>query len=505
MTLIAQSSLTDFLAYTSNENKLGYINLKGQEIIPVEFDDIKSFSEGLIAVNKGAKKVEYEKVGGKWGYYNLKGEQVIPLKYDYAESFKEGLAPVRLNGTFGYINKQDKLIIPFQYQDAQSFSEELSGVKLNGKWGFIDKSGSMIIPPNFDDVRPFNNGLSIVFRKTLEYEYEDDGYTYTEIEGKYGLINKKGELLLETIYDYIGDFKNGFAKIELERKQGFIDLNGEISIPIIYDKVEDFSEGYAVVANYMLRNSYHNFGYTQKQTDSLKKEVEVLQSKIEPTDFNTLLNHPTYREYQRAKMQEPSEELLHGYIDTQGNLKIDFQFDQAEEFKNGLAQIRFGEQSFITMIRTDEKGNKLPSYREKVGMGDNLINKEGKLILEKNYEIINRYNDSIFVLYDFKGAGAMKESQITLIKNQYQNLSYLGNGYFLAQLNNSKIRIVIDKNNKELFEWESKRIDYSGFDLFVVAIKSEKKTRSKKGIVNIKGKWILEPKYDYIAEFRKIE
>ncbi|EOH2621104.1 WG repeat-containing protein, partial [Campylobacter coli] len=32
------------------------------------------------------------------------------------------------------------------------FSEGLAGVKLNGKYGLIDKSGKIVIEPIFDDI-----------------------------------------------------------------------------------------------------------------------------------------------------------------------------------------------------------------------------------------------------------------------------------------------------------------------------------------------------------------
>lgn len=49
-----------------------------------QYDELYPFSEGLAAVKKD----------GKFGYINTKGELVIPCQYQYAGSFKEGLACV---------------------------------------------------------------------------------------------------------------------------------------------------------------------------------------------------------------------------------------------------------------------------------------------------------------------------------------------------------------------------------------------------------------------------
>jgi hypothetical protein len=40
---------------------------------------------------------------GKYGFIDNTGKEVIPLKYDKVEDFCEGLAHVQLNGKWGYI------------------------------------------------------------------------------------------------------------------------------------------------------------------------------------------------------------------------------------------------------------------------------------------------------------------------------------------------------------------------------------------------------------------
>ncbi|MDR3245746.1 MAG: WG repeat-containing protein [Prevotellaceae bacterium] len=39
------------------------------------------------------------------------GKEVIPLKYDYVSSFEEGLAKVELNGKWGSIDQTGKKVI----------------------------------------------------------------------------------------------------------------------------------------------------------------------------------------------------------------------------------------------------------------------------------------------------------------------------------------------------------------------------------------------------------
>jgi hypothetical protein len=60
-----------------NNDKWGFINTSGNFVIPAQFDDANSFSEGLAAV----------KVGDKWGYIDKTGQLKIKPQFDNALYF----------------------------------------------------------------------------------------------------------------------------------------------------------------------------------------------------------------------------------------------------------------------------------------------------------------------------------------------------------------------------------------------------------------------------------
>ena len=80
----------------------------------------------------------------KFGFIDKTGKEVIPIKYDYAQDFSEGLAKVKLNNKWGFIDKTGKEVIPIKYDDAESFSKSLAGVKLEGKWFYINPKGEYV-------------------------------------------------------------------------------------------------------------------------------------------------------------------------------------------------------------------------------------------------------------------------------------------------------------------------------------------------------------------------
>ena len=111
--------------------------------------------------------------------------EVVPLKYDNVHSFSEGLAAVFLNNQRGYIDKNGREITPLKYDDAENFSEGMAVVSLDGKWGFIDKTGNEIISLKYVYAKSFSEGLGVVsLDGLLLCEVFALHYNYPQLLGK---------------------------------------------------------------------------------------------------------------------------------------------------------------------------------------------------------------------------------------------------------------------------------------------------------------------------------
>jgi hypothetical protein len=92
------------------------------------------FSEGLAVAEKN----------NNLGFINQKGEEVIPFIYRDAGFFSEGLANVVScnSDDSGYIDKKGNVIIPFIYSSTRPFSNGIAQVfDWNEKTGYINKQG----------------------------------------------------------------------------------------------------------------------------------------------------------------------------------------------------------------------------------------------------------------------------------------------------------------------------------------------------------------------------
>lgn len=104
--------------------------------VPAVYDEVFSFKEDLCCVQKDEK----------FGFINRQGEEIIPLIYDCATSFSEGVACVFKGDSCGYIDTNGKTVVDFKYDAGTPVSNGECRVKKNGKWGELHID-------NPDDVR----------------------------------------------------------------------------------------------------------------------------------------------------------------------------------------------------------------------------------------------------------------------------------------------------------------------------------------------------------------
>jgi hypothetical protein len=256
----------------------GFIDSKGKIIIRPQYQDAVLFSDGLAAVSNGKK----------YGFVNLKGDTVIPFLYDETiMGFNNVLSDVTLNDSCGYINKQGKIVVAFIYETCYPFMSNYAQVEtFDGDEFLIDKKGKKydeddvnekhrlwvprevypgsfttstgqgrinikgdtIVPPIFKVTGNLSDRMYIVQDKSNKWgAYNDKGqftvkckfdeiWHFSEglanfnLNGKWGFVDKKGQIIIEPIFEYASQFTNGLAYAEINGKSGFINKKGTFVI-----------------------------------------------------------------------------------------------------------------------------------------------------------------------------------------------------------------------------------------------------------------------------------
>ncbi len=81
------------------------------------------FHEGLAIAYIEEKRSKY-----KYGYIDLKGELIIPFQYEGAENFKKGLGCIQSseNKKWGAVNKSGELIITCKFLNSFYFDNQVA-------------------------------------------------------------------------------------------------------------------------------------------------------------------------------------------------------------------------------------------------------------------------------------------------------------------------------------------------------------------------------------------
>lgn len=200
------------------DGKYGCIDRLGNEIIPAIYDDIQ-IREKHVEVGLNVK----------FGLFDENGVELVPLIYDYLEVFPDyELIEVSFNDIeknkfrFGIIDLTSKLIIEIKYDRTNVISTNLIAVKLNDKWGIYDRKGEVVLPIEYDVITNYF-----------------DGICYIQKDGKYGFFNPETiEKIILPKYDSISYFKSSlFSIVKLNNKLGLIDKKGNEIIPLQFEEI----------------------------------------------------------------------------------------------------------------------------------------------------------------------------------------------------------------------------------------------------------------------------
>jgi hypothetical protein len=171
---------------------------------PAGIYEFAGVSEGMYLVTDKSQKQ---------GCVNTNNELVIPIIYENIQRFSEGLAPFLEDEKYGYLDSMGNIAIKATYQSAQHFHEGLAAVTMNDKIGFIDQSGTMIIKPKYLYTSYFSEGLCAV---TSSEDYTD-----------YFYINQTGEVVIKGPFEEADPFVNGEAYVQKRGVCRVIDKTGK--------------------------------------------------------------------------------------------------------------------------------------------------------------------------------------------------------------------------------------------------------------------------------------
>lgn len=214
----------------SLSNKYGLLSNKGKELISPSLVKISDFNLGLAIYTQSEEKFGQNRFGiiKSDGTFLTKAEYVLLLPRDgfgYFFTKNEQVGLIDYNGKeITVYNKKDinQAIIDNVIRIDQGIIRKLDNCSPEGRIN--------------TELLKFNEGLTITFKKI--------GDCY-----KYGFMNKDFKTVITPKYDWVEEFKNGYAIVSNKDKWGVIDINGNQTITSKYTSIKQINKDRFVVCS----------------------------------------------------------------------------------------------------------------------------------------------------------------------------------------------------------------------------------------------------------------
>ena len=237
---------------TPDNSRLGLINLQGLAVGSSNYTEIYPFSEGLAVV----------KDRDAYGYIDTTGKLVISCSYSRAEPFSEGRAAVYKDGNCGYLTREGDALTAFVFKQCQRFADGRAVVFQGSlrKAGLLDTSGKLLIEPSINRLLDFSEGRGLVRDEQYRFYYITEqagmyngyyqkagsfnhGVAVVQINGKWGVINRRGMELVPPKYSRIESFENGYAKVRIDGFSGLSNLQGDLIVGADFEYIRYAGQG----------------------------------------------------------------------------------------------------------------------------------------------------------------------------------------------------------------------------------------------------------------------
>jgi hypothetical protein len=226
----------------------GCINLSGKQIIPFSYDGIRITSFRAIVYTRNGSQFKH-------GLIDLENKVLIPLSFRNIYplgSLRFGVE--NFNGKTAIFSEDGKQLSDFLIDSLSSFKKDYAIIYQNQQQGLIDRYGEIKLQPTFNAVK-INEDGSVSTRLSNEWILLDGqnkplrqtnadsiivlGKNLLKINAgaKCQLSNEGFKPVSTEWFSKVGDFTNGKASFFREGRCGLINMRGEILIKPLYNSL----------------------------------------------------------------------------------------------------------------------------------------------------------------------------------------------------------------------------------------------------------------------------
>jgi hypothetical protein len=264
---------------------------------------------------------------------------VIVTVLMFAQPANDYLFPIRDGRKIGFINRSGTVVVAPRFDAAGEPREGRISVYEGSHAGYIDFSGKMVVEPKYDSAGEFKDSRAIV-----------------RVGAKASLIDPAGTVIGEIPYRPLGEFHQGLLRVQasgltdasgkkLPTMYGFVDRQAKMVIQPQFLPAGEFSDDPANLPLGGLAKEWVYFDRTGKVVIRIPQGPHL-------EDPDPFVNG-------RLRVKDG---FTWGYKDATGAWAIQAKYNDAENFKDGLARVQEGDKWIVI----DVHGKTVPPDKKKI-------------------------------------------------------------------------------------------------------------------------------------------
>ena len=180
----------------------------------------------------------------KWGLVGYDGRLIIPFQYSGLRNAADNYVSAQENNKWGLISFDNDVIIPFRYTEPLNFAYGFAAAIRQGekKVWYIDETGEPVFGPY--DLSPvpefWEEDWEGPWSPINNYGFME-GFAQFYKDGKYGLIDATGSVVLDALYDSIYVSWDGFIVYNATDVTGLVSSDGTLVMEASSDGWFSFS------------------------------------------------------------------------------------------------------------------------------------------------------------------------------------------------------------------------------------------------------------------------
>lgn len=300
------------LFVVGNNNKKGLYDSNQGLVVPCEYDRI---------ITGGYDKSTSFSVrkDGKYGYINRKGEIIIPLRFSSVSRFPDQTSGLVVASSGDYCAIYDQYgnnIVPYRQATQCDFSEGMSvgyyGKSHNIQYFIMDRYGKETRLPDVEYIDGF-----------MMCRFRSGRLPVMNKDNKWGYIDTQGKLLVPYIYDEVEEYYGDCARVATHHDDGtvtykYLDVDGNV----LYDNLT-FAKG---EFSKMLSTIKENLNLSSKDvSDACRGEVMY-----DAINNQYIIRVASYGSEDSYFVIFNTEKCCFGLADKKGEEKLPFRYDKIQ-------------------------------------------------------------------------------------------------------------------------------------------------------------------------------